>query len=509
MDYNSRLRQAAREVLEGRSSDLRETARRYNVPVSALKGIATFYLGREENQVCMGLPCVLKGARRAAEELERRGVKFSTAYCLGYCDKGPVVKIGGRLYTYRGSLQEIPGREEALRAYKRLDAYVKEGGYSAALRLLEERDRSFVLSLLDRANLRGLGGAGFPTAAKWRSLLSNPDRPKYLVVNFHEGEPGTFKDRELVESNPHKLLEGTLIASLVLGVDEAIIAVREDYEAARAVLEAALEELKAFLASRGAAVPPISVVSVGGSYVVGEETALLEALEGRRGEPRVRPPYPTERGLYGKPTVVNNVETIAVLVDILRAYYEGREPAVEKRYSVTGDVERPGVYVLKMGARLGELLKASGASDVKAVFIGGVSGGLLPGDADIALDFDGARKAGVGLGTGSVIVLSSGRCIVDAMYEVAQFFAAESCGKCEPCRLGTRELVEVVRRIKAGRATEEDLKWAESVAKTMMETSLCGLGQAAGKVFLDALGRFREEFEEHLRGVCRAGVCFR
>ncbi len=231
------------------------------------------------------------------------------------------------------------------------------------------------------------------------------------------------------------------------------------------------------------------------------------------GEPRLRPPDPpTEAGLFGKPTSVINVEVVAAAPVLLSNYYEGKEITIEKYFCVTGDVDKPGLYREKLTVGLNELLAKAGVKEenVKAAFVGGVSSGLIHSSRiRVRLTPEETRKLGVFLGPGVIIALSNNRCIVDVMLEVERFFSHESCGRCEPCRLGTRELVEVLERISTGKASEEDLRWAETVAKTMMETSLCGLGMSAGKVFLDALTQFRDEFEEHVKGVCRAGVHFR
>ncbi len=357
----------------------------------------------------------------------------------------------------------------------------------------------------------GLLGGGALTRLK--ALASRVDKPKYLIVNGHEGEPGGFKDRLIMERNTHQLLEGALLLSIALNVDEVIIAVNERFRNAKAMIEKALDELRAFLTNRGLLnkLPIITVSLVGSPYIVGEETALINSLEGNRGEPRLRPPDPTEAGLFGRPTAVINVEVVAAVPVLLSNHYEGKEITIEKYFCITGDVDRPGLYRGKLTMELGDLLAKAGVKEgVKAVFVGGVSSGLVDSSKiRIRLTPDETRKLGIFLGPGVVIALSNNRCIVDVMLEVERFFSHESCGRCEPCRLGTKELVEVLERVSVGKASEEDLRWAESVARTMMETSLCGLGMSAGKVFLDALNQFRDEFEEHIKGVCRAGVHFR
>ncbi|WP_069807206.1 NADH-ubiquinone oxidoreductase-F iron-sulfur binding region domain-containing protein [Vulcanisaeta thermophila] len=513
MDYRARLRKATSEVLENRVIDydkLREIASKYNVPPSTLMTFSSFaFHDYSENQVCMGLPCILRGAKDVVRELEKRGIKYSVTYCLGYCDEGPVVRMGNKYYTFvNGDFREIEkSRYEYVLSHREtLSNYVGRGGYKYLERFLNENDKLFLLELLVKVGLMGPGALG-----RFKSMASSPVKPKYLVINGHEGEPGGFKDRLIMERNAHQLLEGSLLLGVALGIDEVVVAINERFRNARAIIEEALGELRDYLRGKGLIdkLPTISTSLVSSPYVVGEETALIDNLEGGRGEPRVRPPDPTEAGLYGKPTAVINVEVAAAAPLLLAMHYEGKEPIIEKYFCVTGDVEKPGLYREPLTTALSDLLMKAGAKDVKAVFVGGVSSGLIhSARITVKLTPEETRKLGVFIGPGVIIPLSSSRCIVDTMLEVERFFAHESCGRCEPCRLGTKELVGVLEKIKSGRATMDDLKWAEDVARTMMETSLCGLGQSAGKVFLDALSQFRDEFEEHLRGVCRAHVCF-
>ncbi|MGC8606264.1 MAG: NADH-ubiquinone oxidoreductase-F iron-sulfur binding region domain-containing protein [Vulcanisaeta sp.] len=516
MDYRARLRETSKEIIERRitsDDELRKIAEKHNLPLSTVKMLSTFYFhDYSEVQVCMGLPCILKGAREVTRELERRGIKYSVTYCLGYCDKGPVVRMGDRYYTFvNGDFKEVgESRSDYVQSqYEPLDKYIARSGYRYFEKFLNEGNKFLILELLVKVGLLG-GGA----LTRLKALASNADRPKYLIVNGHEGEPGGFKDRLIMERNTHQLLEGALLLSLALNVDEVIIAVNERFRNAKAVIERALDELRTFLTNRDllSKLPPITVSLIGSPYIVGEETALINSIEGGRGEPRLRPPDPTEAGLFGKPTAVINVEVAAAIPILLSNYYEGKEITIEKYFCVTGDVDRPGLYREKLTIGLNELLVKASAKEenVKAVFVGGVSSGLIHSSRiKVRLTPEEARKLGVFLGPGVIIALSNSRCIVDVMLEVERFFAHESCGRCEPCRLGTRELVSILERISNGKANEEDLKWAESVAKTMMDTSLCGLGMSAGKVLLDALSQFRDEFEEHVKGVCRAGVHFR
>ncbi|WP_054842597.1 NADH-ubiquinone oxidoreductase-F iron-sulfur binding region domain-containing protein [Vulcanisaeta distributa] len=494
MDYRTRLREASKEIIERRitsDDELRKIADKYNLPLSTVKTLSTFYFhDYSEVQVCMGLPCLLRGAREVVKELERRGIKYSITYCLGYCDRGgPVVRMSDKYYTFvNGEFREIEeSRSDYVQSqYEPLDKYIARGGYKYFEKFLSEDNKLFILELLVKAGLLG-GGA----LSRFKTLASSANKPKYLIVNGHEGEPGGFKDRLIMERNTHQLLEGALLLSLALNVDEVIIAVNERFRNAKAMIEKALSELRPYLTSKGLLnkLPPITALLVGSPYIVGEETALINSLEGNRGgEPRLRPPDPTEAGLFGKPTAVINVEVVAAVPILLSNYYEGKEITIEKYFCITGDVDRPGLYKEKLTVGLNELLAKAGGvkeEDVKAVFVGGgVSSGLVHSSKiRVRLTPEETRKLGVFLGPGVIIALSNNRCIVDVMLEVERFFSHESCGRCEPCRLGTKELVEVLEKVSMGKASEEDLKWAETVARTMMETSLCGLGMSAARCF--------------------------
>ncbi|MGC9153595.1 MAG: NADH-ubiquinone oxidoreductase-F iron-sulfur binding region domain-containing protein, partial [Vulcanisaeta sp.] len=464
MDYRARLREASKEIIERRitsDDELRKIADKYNLPLSTVKTLSTFYFhDYSEVQVCMGLPCLLKGAREVAKELERRGIKYSITYCLGYCDKGPVTRMGDRYYTFiNGEFREIEeSRIDYVQSqYEPLDKYIARGGYKYFKKFLNEDNKLFILELLVKVGLLGSGAL-----SRFKALASSANRPKYLVVNGHEGEPGGFKDRLIMERNAHQLLEGALLLSLALNVDEVIIAVNERFRNAKTMLDKALNELRPLLESSGLLnrLPPITVSLIGSPYIVGEETALINALEGNRGEPRLRPPDPTEAGLFGKPTAVINVEVAAAVPVLLSNYYEGKEIAIEKYFCVTGDVDRPGLYRERLTVSLNELLTKAGVKEenVKAAFVGGVSSGLVHSSKiRVRLTPEETRKLGVFLGPGVIIALSNNRCIVDVMLEVERFFSHESCGRCEPCRLGTKELVDVLERISAGKASEEDL----------------------------------------------------
>ena len=495
---------------------LLDLARAHGVAPSAVQGLYTFYFDGPEDggtKVCRGLPCALRGADRTRARLGSEG-PVGEASCLGYCSDAPVFRRAGRYYSDgpEGPSEIEGSRLASVEAHvQRLETYRRGGGYGALERFLAEPDASLPIRLLEAAFLRGMGGAGFPVHLKWRAVVAAPAGERYLVVNGHEGEPGTFKDRVLLEAGPHALIEGALIAARCVGATRILLALRREYENARTVVDESLAEFHHYASQHGwDDLPRIEVLPMGGPYVTGEETALLEAIEGRRSEPRIRPPFPAEAGLFGRPTLVQNVETLASIPHLMRQHYGLAEAGpTSKVFCLTGDVDRPGPYREDLGTPAATLIHDRGGTepgDVKAFFPGGLSGGLLPASSlDVPLDYDAVRKLGAGLGTGAVIPIGSDRCLVDVLRTVAEFFASESCGKCVPCRLGTQRLAALLASLAQGRATEPDLEAGVAMAKVMQETSLCALGQVAGKAYADAMTHFRDELVAHTRGACPVG----
>lgn len=495
-----------------RPEDLEALARRRNVPPSVILGLRTFYFpepssGRAE--VCVGLPCVMRRTGLHVAEPTEECARIS---CLGYCARAPVVRRAGRYFEQSpGGFAEIPestpGYVDAHR--QSIASYRARGGYSALEEFLAAPDPVELIRRVETASVRGMGGAGFPAHVKWKAVRSSDDRARLLLVNAHEGEPATFKDREILEREPHRLIEGALLAALAVGAGQVLVGLKIEYENARRSLAAALAEFGALPLPAGSGVPPIEVRLVPGPYVTGEETALMEALEGRRSEPRLRPPFPAEFGLHGRPTLVQNVETLAALPRLLSSDALPNGPSrIEKVYCLTGDIARPGAYRHPLGVRAAELIEADGGSareTVKAFLPGGLSGGLLPASQlDLPLDFDSVRRAGVGLGTGAVVAIGQDRCIVEVLEQIASFFAAESCGKCVPCRLGTARLEELLLALRQGRANRSELEEGLALAQLLQETSICALGQVAGKAFVDGMRHFPEEIEAHIHGECSA-----
>ena len=491
-------------------------AQAHGMAPAVVHSLATFYYPQgvpPATKVCTGLPCALRGSAEARERLEADGLECGGVACLGYCDRAPVVEKQGTYYTLApNGLHEI---EESRAAFVEAHAeglaeYVRAGGYDGLKAVLKEEDHRRLLAVVEKAGLRGMGGAGFPAHLKWRAVSQSPIHDRVVLVNGHEGEPGTFKDRVIMERSPHLVLEGALIAAHVVGAGRVVIALKTEYRPAASVMGRALHELETFVRESGMSdqLPLISIQVVGGPYVTGEETALLEALEGRRGEPRLRPPFPAEVGLAGKPTLVQNVETLTLLPSL---FSHPEEHSFRKVYCLTGDIAKPGAYTEHLGIPAASLLEKEGGGTprgLKAFLPGGLSGGLLPASkVSVSLDFEPVKREGCGLGTGAVISIGEDRCIVEVLDIIGGFFAAESCGKCAPCRLGTLKLSALMASLRQGRATPADLEEGRGLAALMQETSLCALGQVAGKTFSDALKHLEDEIVAHTRGSCPAGTC--
>jgi len=399
----------------------------------------------------------------------------------------------------------------------RLDAYLKSGGYEAARKALREMKPDGVIDEVKRASLRGRGGAGFPAGLKWSFVPRTTDKPRYVCVNADEGEPGTAKDRAILTHNPHAVLEGLLITAFAVGAHDAFIYVRGEYEAVARRLEEAIGEAKArgFLGGRVFGLDfrlDVAVHRGAGAYICGEETALLESIEGRRGEPRLKPPFPALVGLFQAPTVINNVETIACVPLIIRY---GADWFVKQGlprdggtrvFTVSGAVVRPGLYELPLGTSLRELVfdHAGGirpGRTLKAVIPGGLSAPLLRADEiDIPLDFDSLARSGSMLGSAAVIVLDDTAPMLTVLNVIARFYAHESCGQCTPCRLGTAWIRKAASRLVEGRGGTRDLDEIARVAGAIKGRTLCPMGDAAALPIIALVTKFRGELEAALHG---------
>jgi NADH-quinone oxidoreductase subunit F len=395
--------------------------------------------------------------------------------------------------------------------------YERAGGYQALKKVLGKIPPADVTHMVMKSGLRGRGGAGFPTGVKWGFLPKDYQGPKYLCCNADESEPGTFKDRQLMERDPHQVLEGIAIACYAIGVETAYIYIRGEFVLGAKILERALAEARTAgylgknILSRGTTID-VWVHRGAGAYICGEETALLESLEGKRGLPRVKPPFPATSGLYGKPTVINNVETLANLPHIITRGPEwfaslGSPPKSTgtRIFCVSGHVKRPGNYEVPMGITCRELIfeHAGGMrSDkpLKAIIPGGASASFLtPEHLDVKLDFESVAQAGSMLGSGGVTVMEEGTSMVWAALRLMEFFHHESCGKCSPCREGSSWLVQTLRRILAGRGRMQDLETLTDLCQNIAGRTVCAFGDAEVAPIMSTLKYWRHEYEELIR----------
>ena len=402
-----------------------------------------------------------------------------------------------------------------------IEVYERRGGY-AALRTAMTMEPEAIVAEIDASGLRGRGGAGFPAGRK-SSFLPKGDIDKYLVCNADESEPGTFKDRELMQKCPHMLIEGIVIAARGAGISRAFIYIRGEYEAQAQILDAALAQARAagYFGERilGSDFSLEIVLHRGaGAYICGEETGLLDSLEGKRGNPRLKPPFPAIQGLYQGPTLINNVETLCTMPHVLRmggAQYAKLGVAGSsgtKLVSVSGHVQRPGNYEIELGIPAREIIYGLAGGpppgrSVKLWFPGGSSSPVLTGaDLDIAYDFDSLARAGTMLGSGAIIVVDDTTPVLDVALKVAQFYRHESCGKCTPCREGTRWTVSMLERIADGEATPMDLDIMASVQDQIIGNCLCVLGDAMAMPISSIIVKFREELESHMQSRQLAGA---
>jgi len=377
-----------------------------------------------------------------------------------------------------------------------LDTYVKNGG-SQGLKKARRMKPENVIEEIKASNLRGRGGAGFPCGLKWELTRNSPGDEKYLICNADEGEVGTFKDRYIIENDPFSLIEGMAIAGYAIGARQGYIYLRAEYHHLVGLILSAIEQMK----SAGHLSDIDIFVNEGaGAYICGEESALMESIEGKRGEVRYRPPFPPTRGLWGKPTIINNVETLMNIPPIIlngAGWFKdiGTERSKgTKVFSVSGDVTKPGVYELVLGSTLRELVEAlAGARNIKLIQVGGATGRIVPqGMVDTPLSFETI------LGAGAVTVFDESRNVLEIVYKTLEFLAEESCGKCVPCREGTIALIGIMDRILNGEGMAADILSLEELSRAMMLSSLCGLGQGAPNPVIDTLQHFRADYEQKL-----------
>ena len=477
-------------------------SRRLAVPPAEAYGVATFYalLALEERpadvtHVCTDLSCRLAGATVP------EGSHASP--CLGLCERAPAAyrTIAGEQPVEIQLPAEAPplpqAGDPALRLLRRigagvdpssLDAYLAAGGFES-LRRARELGAEALVREVTESRLLGRGGAAFPTGTKWEAVARQPAQPHYVVCNADESEPGTFKDRVLMECDPFALVESIAIAGFATGSSKGFLYVRAEYPLAHERLAHSIEQSHPYLDGF-----EIELRIGAGAYVCGEETALFASIEGYRGEPRNKPPFPVEVGLFGKPTAVNNVETLFNVLEVVRdggaAYAEtGTEGSTGTRlFCVSGHVERPGLYELPFGATLRELLELAGSRPPKAVLLGGAAGVFVgPDKLDVPLTYEDTREHGMTLGSGVVIVYDESADLVDALLRIAEFFRDESCGQCVPCRIGTVRQEEALHRLAADRPHADELKTLAELAQVMRDASICGLGQTAANAVESAI----------------------
>ena len=454
-------------------------------------------------RICDSITCAMMGAEKLLAELQDKagpGIRVVRAPCVGFCDVAPVAEVGHR-YVLGATAPEVlatAARGETdpiIPDYVDYDAYVKDGGYKLLDDLRAGRvGKDDMLKALDDASLRGLGGAGFPTGRKWRSVLGEPG-PRLMVVNADEGEPGTFKDRFYLLRDAHRFIEGTLIAAHIIEASDVYIYLRDEYPAAHKLLPIEFAKLPP-------GGPTLHLRRGAGAYICGEESSLLESLEGKRGLPRHKPPYPFQVGLFGQPTLINNLETLFWVRDIVEkgaAWWtaQGRNGRHGLRsYSVSGRVKNPGVKLAPAGITVRELIDefCGGMADghtFHAYLPGGASGGILPASMDdIPLDFGTLEKYGCFIGSAAIVILSQQDSVRAAALNLMRFFEDESCGQCTPCRVGTEKAVKLMERPVWNQQLLEELSQA------MRDASICGLGQAASNPLTSVIRYFPDEFKD-------------
>jgi NADH-quinone oxidoreductase subunit F len=527
--------------------------------------------------VCAGTGCVSCGAfvlREALEkEILRQGLGDQALVvatgCNGFCERGPILMVQpdgvfyqrlkpedvpflveehlvkGRpvrkfMYVPPEGEQPVPKMADieffkhqrliVLRNRGRIDPekveeYIAYEGYEALAKALAEMTPEGIIAEVTASGLRGRGGAGFPTGRKWSLCRRVEADPKYLICNGDEGDPGAFMDRSVLEADPHAVIEGMAIGARAIGAEKGFVYIRDEYPLAVKRMSLAIGQareiglLGADILGTGFAFD-LEIVRGAGAFVSGEETALIASIEGQRAFPRQRPPYPASKGLWGKPTVINNVETWANVPSIIRrgaAWFAGLGTETSKGtkiFSLVGKISNTGLVEVPMGITLRKIVHdigggVPGGRDFKAIQIGGPSGGCIPKEhLDLPVDYESLTRAGAMMGSGGMIVMDEDTCMVDIALYFLRFTQQESCGKCAPCRIGTRQMAEILARITAGEGTLDDLKKLEELAGTVKNGSLCGLGQTAPNPVLSTLRYFRGEYEAHIVDrTCPARVC--
>ncbi len=537
------------------AEQLRALSKKIKTPLSQIHAVASFYPHfhlaappKVDVRVCSDMSCHLRGADELKSTLEARfrgaspeDISVREVSCLGRCDQAPAIMVNDTIYaavdgrtTVRmvrdvlagRPLPQQEGKHERLPAI--CDPYNGSGQYSVVRRFVEKRDWQEIIATLKTSKLRGMGGAGFPTGLKWEIVRNAPSPTKYIVCNADESEPGTIKDRHIMENLPYLVLEGMTVAGLVTGARRGILYIRHEYERAKEILQEELDRCY----SNGILGPRVMgsdlsfdleiFVSPGG-YICGEESALLEAIEGHRAEPRNKPPFPGQvgGGLWGQPTAINNVETFSLATVILGRGLEwytkqGKNGSVGMKFvGLSGDVVRPGIFEVPMGISYSELIYdyAGGIPNGKKMLAfapSGPSSGYLPASmTNLPLDWDAVAAAGSMVGSGAIVICAEGRCMLDMALNATRFYRNESCGKCVPCRMGSQKMVEMLKGWTEGRSSARDMQTLEELSTAMKLASICGLGQVVPVPIASILKHFPEVVDDHLvRHHCPGGVCF-
>jgi NADH-quinone oxidoreductase subunit F len=519
--------------------------------------------GRHHIQVCTNISCMLRGGNELYQHVQKRlGIgnkevspsgtfSLEEVECIGACTGAPAMQVNYDFYenldpdkvdaifeqlqdgkrpapepvtsgaVHERLKAEIPiiSKRFGIRDSRKIDVYLQNEGYQAIEKALKQMTPDQIIDEVKKSNLRGRGGAGFPTGMKWSFVPKDSPKPKYLLCNADESEPGTCKDRPLMEMDPHQLIEGMVIAARAINSHQGYIYVRGEYRYVIDILDPAIKEAydRGYLGKNilGSGFDFDLCTHTGaGAYECGEESALMESLEGKRGYPRIKPPFPAVVGLYGCPTVINNAETLSTVPAVIRmggeAYAALGTPknGGTRLYSISGHVNRPGIYELPLGFPLRRLIEEvaggiRGGKKLKAVVPGGSSCPLLSADEiDVAMDYDSVAKIGSMLGSGGTVVLDEETCMVDFARRIMHFYAHESCGWCIPCREGTAWLRKMLDRFHQGAGTPEDIQMIDELSKNMLGRTFCALGDAAALPTISIVKKWRNEFEEHLQGKC-------
>lgn len=536
------------------AEQLHDLSAKLKVPVSQIHAVASFYPHfnlapppKADVRVCADMTCHLRGALSLRDNLKRAflgaadtEITIRDASCLGRCDSAPAVSVNDTIYTgltdeqavalARGATEGRPlprPHRTPSRTSLATDPYHGKGDYVGVRRLIESRDFATLIATLKASGLKGLGGAGFPTGMKWEIVRNASGSSKYVVCNADESEPGTIKDRFIMEQMPHMVIEGMILAGLVIGAKKGIIYIRHEYEEPKEALQ---EEIDLCYANRmlgqsllGSDLGfDLSIFVSPGGYICGEESALLEAIEGRRAEPRNKPPFPGTNGLFNQPTVINNVETFTFAAAIIARgveWYKSQGlngiPGL-KFVGISGDVELPGVFEVPMGTSYSDLIYGyakgvSGNRKLQGFAPSGPSSGYLPAAmVNLPLDFAAVAAAGSMVGSGAIVVCAEDCCMLDMALNSVRFYRNESCGKCVPCRQGSEKMVSLLTDWTNGKNSPSDRQTLADLTQAMKMASICGLGQIAHAPISSVLKHFPKVIEDHLeRRHCSAGVCFR